>query len=71
VGVKAELEPFLPAPVVILRDGRYALAGDSERPRTIGRVRSFFGNFGVLVRAYTYIRTLDRMAFGKCRRWRC
>ena len=58
VGVKAELEPFLPAPVVILRDGRYALAGDSERPRTIGRVRSFFGNFGVLVRAYTYIRTL-------------
>ncbi|MGI6783416.1 MAG: aminomethyl-transferring glycine dehydrogenase subunit GcvPB [Aminivibrio sp.] len=58
VGVKAILEPFLPAPIVTCRDGRYTLVGAEERPKSIGRVRSFYGNFGVLVRAYTYLRTL-------------
>jgi len=58
VGVKAELEPFLPAPVVVKKGGRFGLEHLKDRPRSIGRVRSFFGNFGVLVRAYTYIRTL-------------
>lgn len=58
VGVKAALEPFLPAPIVAFRDGRYTLVGADERPKSIGRVRSFYGNFGVLVRAYTYLRTL-------------
>ncbi len=57
VGVKKHLEPFLPAPIVAkLEDGRFGL--DFERPLTIGRVRSHFGNFGNLVRAYTYIRSL-------------
>src|SRR5204862_915961 len=57
--VKAPLEPFLPVPRVV-RDGGglYRRETDTEHPRTIGRVRSFIGNFGVLVRAYTYIRTL-------------
>jgi glycine dehydrogenase subunit 2 len=41
--------------VVEQRDGRYVLAYD--RPLSIGRVRSFFGNVGVLVRAYCYLRT--------------
>jgi len=58
VGVKAELEPFLPAPVVVKKGDRFGLEHLKDRPRSIGRVRSFFGNFGVLVRAYTYIRTL-------------
>jgi glycine cleavage system P protein (glycine dehydrogenase) subunit 2 len=53
--VAEKLGPYLPTPVVEQRDGRYILAFD--RPLSIGRVRSFFGNVGVLVRAYCYIRT--------------
>ena len=53
VGVRSELEPFLPVPRVVLEDGSYAL--DRERPRSIGKVRAFYGNFAVLVRAYAYI----------------
>jgi glycine dehydrogenase subunit 2 len=53
VGVKAELAPFLPAPTVERQNGRLFL--DHKRPQSIGRVRSFYGNFGMLVRAYTYI----------------
>jgi glycine dehydrogenase subunit 2 len=53
VGVKAELVPFLPRPTVERDNGRFRL--DYERPQSIGRVRSFYGNFGMLVRAYTYI----------------
>ncbi|MFE5320296.1 aminomethyl-transferring glycine dehydrogenase subunit GcvPB [Paenibacillus sp. NPDC056579] len=56
VGVKSKLVPFLPKPVVALReDNTYYL--DAERPSSIGRVKAFYGNFGILVRAYTYIRT--------------
>ena len=55
IAVRAALEPYLPAPIV-RRDGeRYRL--DYDRPKSIGRVRSFFGNVGVLVRAYCYLRT--------------
>ena len=54
VGVKADLVPFLPRPTVEKDDGGgYRL--DFERPQSIGRVRSFYGNFGMLVRAYAYI----------------
>jgi glycine dehydrogenase subunit 2 len=56
VGVKAHLEPFLPSPMIVRRGEGYGL--DEDRPRSIGRVRSFYGNFGMLVRAYTYIRML-------------
>jgi glycine dehydrogenase subunit 2 len=56
VGVKKELVPFLPVPVIAEKGGRFAL--DFERPRTIGRVRSHFGNFSVIVRALCYILTL-------------
>jgi glycine dehydrogenase subunit 2 len=56
VGVKRELAPFLPVPVVVEKDGRYDL--DFARPLTIGRVRSFAGNFGVIVRALGYIMSL-------------
>lgn len=54
--VRADLGQYLPAPVVgQAKDGTYFL--DNDRPSSIGRVRSFFGNVGVLVRAYCYIRT--------------
>jgi glycine dehydrogenase subunit 2 len=53
VGVKADLVPFLPTPTVERLNGHLRL--DYKRPQSIGRVRSFYGNFGMLVRAYTYI----------------
>jgi glycine dehydrogenase subunit 2 len=56
VGVKKRYEDFLPVPRIAERDGRYEL--DFDRPRSIGKVRAFFGNFAVLVRAYAYIRML-------------
>jgi glycine dehydrogenase subunit 2 len=56
VGIKAHLEPFLPVPVVTRRGERYAL--DWRRPKSIGKLQAFWGNFGMLVRAYTYIRTM-------------
>lgn len=54
VGVKKRLEEFLPVPRVVRKGDMYAL--DYDRPRSIGRVRAFYGNFAVLVRAYAYIR---------------
>ncbi|MCA9193073.1 MAG: aminomethyl-transferring glycine dehydrogenase subunit GcvPB [Planctomycetales bacterium] len=51
--VREFLEPYLPIPRVVKRDGRFDLQFDA--PKSIGRVRSFFGNVGVLVRAYCYI----------------
>jgi glycine dehydrogenase subunit 2 len=54
VGVKARLRPFLPVPFVKKANERYELSCD--RPQSIGRVGSFHGNVGVLLRAYTYIR---------------
>lgn len=55
IAVRAMLAPFLPAPIVAFDGVRYRL--DYDRPKSIGRVRSFFGNTGVLVRAYCYIRS--------------
>ncbi len=55
VCVTEELSPFLPGPQPVFVDGEYALTWPE---RTIGRVRSFYGNFGVLVRAYAYIRAI-------------
>lgn len=54
VCVTEELAPFLPGPLVVKADGAYALQAPAQ---SIGRVRSFVGNFGILVRAYTYIKT--------------
>jgi glycine dehydrogenase subunit 2 len=56
VGVKADLIPFLPKPIVTKQDGVYKF--DYDRPQSIGRVKPFYGNFGINVRAYTYIRTM-------------
>ncbi|MCX7401791.1 MAG: aminomethyl-transferring glycine dehydrogenase subunit GcvPB [Planctomycetia bacterium] len=56
IAVRAMLEPFLPTPRVVRHEGGFSL--DFNHPKSIGRVRSFFGNVGVLLRAYAYIRTL-------------
>ena len=56
VGVKTALAPFLPKPVVEEKEGLYVL--DHCRAQSIGRVKAFYGNFGVVVKAYTYIRAL-------------
>ncbi|ASS74982.1 glycine dehydrogenase (aminomethyl-transferring) [Tumebacillus algifaecis] len=57
VGVKKELIPFLPKPrVEQAADGSYVLNWD--RPQSIGKVKGFWGNFGINVRAYSYIRTM-------------
>jgi glycine dehydrogenase subunit 2 len=50
--MKKLLEPFMPVPVVVEKDGK--LAYDYNRPKSIGRVKAFYGNFGVLVRALAY-----------------
>lgn len=55
IGVKEHLVPFLPGPLPEKGDNGYYWADPG--PRSIGKVRANKGNFGVLVRAYTYIRT--------------
>ncbi len=57
VGVVGQLEPYLPTPTVE-KVGRQVSASSTTDPKSIGRLRSFFGNFGMFVRAYTYIREL-------------
>ena len=56
VCVTRELEPFLPAPRVVKEGDRYRL--EDNRPLSVGRIHAFHGNFGVLVRAYSYILTM-------------
>ncbi|MGH7812362.1 MAG: aminomethyl-transferring glycine dehydrogenase subunit GcvPB, partial [Candidatus Binatia bacterium] len=56
VAVKAQLGDYLPVPRVVKNGTRFELLEDA--PNSVGRVRSYFGNFGVLVRAYTYILSL-------------
>jgi glycine dehydrogenase subunit 2 len=56
VGVRRRLSPFLPVPRVVRKNGAFAL--DYEAPDSIGNVQGYYGNFGVMVRAWTYIRML-------------
>jgi glycine dehydrogenase subunit 2 len=56
IAVRAALAPYLPVPLVKKAGDQFLL--DYDRPKSIGRVRSFFGNVGILVRGYCYIRTL-------------
>jgi len=53
VCVKKQLEPFLPVPRIISKNGEYSLSDDF--PKSIGKLHAFYGNFGVLVKAYSYI----------------
>lgn len=56
VGVKKDLIPYLPKPVLVKEEGVYRF--EYNRPQSIGRVKPFYGNFGINVRAYTYIRSM-------------
>jgi glycine dehydrogenase subunit 2 len=56
VGVAKSLTPYLPIPRVVKTGNAYAW--DNDYPDSIGRVRAFYGNFNVMVKAYTYIRSL-------------
>ncbi|MCH8643773.1 MULTISPECIES: aminomethyl-transferring glycine dehydrogenase subunit GcvPB [Staphylococcus] len=56
VGVKKELASYLPKPMVIKEGQTYKYDNDIEN--SIGRVKPFYGNFGIYLRAYTYIRTM-------------
>jgi len=63
VGVKHDLVPYLPVPLVVKNGETYTLEYDV--PETIGRVKPFYGNFGINVRAYTYIRTMGPIGLRK------
>ncbi|HET6438605.1 MAG TPA: aminomethyl-transferring glycine dehydrogenase subunit GcvPB [Anaeromyxobacter sp.] len=57
VAVKGRLEPFLPLPVVVQEGASYRLVTDpAERPHTVGKLREFWGNFAMFVRAWALIR---------------
>ncbi|MFD1360682.1 aminomethyl-transferring glycine dehydrogenase subunit GcvPB [Lentibacillus salinarum] len=56
VGVTSEFAPYLPKPVLMKRDDHYTF--DHDRPASIGRIKPYYGNFGINLRAYTYIRTM-------------
>ncbi len=70
IAVSQRIEPFLPRPQVVRRgDGEHGASGngrgaqpvydlDFDRPKSIGRLRGFQGNYGVFVRSYAYIRSL-------------
>ncbi|MBN2579170.1 MAG: aminomethyl-transferring glycine dehydrogenase subunit GcvPB [Pirellulales bacterium] len=55
IAVTEKLAPYLPTPIIVKDGDRYRL--DDDRPKSIGRVKTFFGNVGVLVRMYCYLRT--------------
>ncbi|HXU09937.1 MAG TPA: aminomethyl-transferring glycine dehydrogenase subunit GcvPB [Blastocatellia bacterium] len=56
VAVTSELEPYLPFPRIVRAEDK-TLTLDFDRPKSVGRVRAYFGNFGVLARALAYILT--------------
>ena len=56
IGLKEKLLPYVPAPTVIKKDDKFDL--NYDLPKSIGKIKGFYGNFGVIVRAYTYILTM-------------
>ena len=60
VGVSKRLEPFLPLPIVGFDGDEYYWITEDVRPQSIGRLSTFMGNAGVLMRAYVYARMLGR-----------
>jgi len=55
VGVTEELAPFLPGPIAAMKGDAYTLVAPEQ---SIGRMKAFFGNYGMFIRAYTYIRMM-------------
>ncbi len=64
VGVREHLVPFLPRPTVEVGEAGEAYL-DWDRPGSIGKVQAFNGNFGIMVRAYTYIRALGAIGLSQ------
>ncbi|EPY2289036.1 aminomethyl-transferring glycine dehydrogenase subunit GcvPB [Clostridium sporogenes] len=58
VGVKKHLAKFLPIPTIEKENDKFIL--DYNRPDSLGKIRSLYGNFGVMVKAYTYILTMGK-----------
>lgn len=58
VGVKKDLIKFLPAPRILKEGDKYTYEKDA--PHSIGKLRSFYGNFGAIIRSYAYIKALGR-----------
>lgn len=58
VGVKKDLIPYLPVPVIEKQDDKYALNYDKKD--SIGKIKNFYGNFGVMIKSFTYILTMGR-----------
>lgn len=63
VGVKEFLKPYLPRPVLSKEKDWYCW--DYDRPKSIGKIHAFYGNYGVLIRAYSYIKTLGSSGLKK------
>jgi glycine dehydrogenase subunit 2 len=64
IAVTNKLAPYLPVPLMAKRGDKFVL--DYDRPKSIGRVRSFFGNVGILFRGWVYIRTLGPDGLKRC-----
>lgn len=60
VACKKELAPYLPVPMVTYNEAEDKYGWDYDRPESIGKIKGFFGNFGVLLRAYVYILSMGR-----------
>lgn len=58
VAVNNTLLPFLPIPIVGKKDNKYTWLTEKDCPQTIGRLSAFYGNAGIMLRAYIYIRLL-------------
>lgn len=60
VAVSERLAPYLPVPIVVKKEGNYSFAEEKQIPHSIGRVATFMGNAGILLRAYIYMRLLGK-----------
>jgi len=56
IGVKAHLAEFLPVPVIAKKEDKFIL--DYDRPNSMGKIKNFYGNYGVCLRAYAYVKTM-------------
>ena len=75
IAVSDRIEPYLPVPRLVRAEGADGAAPafdlDHDRPKSIGRLRGFAGNFGVFVRSYAYIRASAATGSPRPRRPRC
>lgn len=60
VAVSQRVEPFLPTPIIGKKNGKFVWLDEADRPHSIGRLSTFMGNAGILLRAYIYARLLGR-----------